>query len=370
MKKSFNQILVSISEDRDRKISAKLPSWAGRDGLEYPSSLCLEQCSSEPAAAYKAGLIRMAEGQDISLADLTGGLGVDSLAFSKVCSHVIYNEIDPKLAAAAGRNFTILGAGNIRVSNSDAEDLLQNEWHTDWIFLDPARRDAAGKKVFLLENCSPNVLALMPSLWEHADRIMLKLSPMADITMLGERLGNNLKEIHVVGIDGECKELLCILTREKYGDFRTVAVEIKDGETNTVTFQTKENIGPSGIPVAGDILFEPSATLMKSGFADTYCLSKGYGKFDRFTQLYSRPGASDFESFGKTFRVIETIGLSGSGIKAAGKKYPEADVTAKNIRISSEELKKRLGTRSGNGIHIFGASISGEKMLIVCKRIL
>ncbi len=369
VKKSFAQILGTIENDRNRKIKAKLPSWAETEGLEYPSSLSLEQCSSEATALYKAGIIRGKSGSGVSLFDLTGGLGVDSLAFSEVCDRVTYNEINPVLAAAAEKNFATMGARNIRVRNTDSSDLLEQEWHSDWIYIDPARRDAAGKKVFLLEDCSPNVLELMPELWNHTDRIMLKLSPMADITMIAGRLGGCLDEVHVVGSGGECKELLCLLSRTARTAFSTTVAELSGGVAAIETFTEKETIGLSGIPASGDTVFEPSAALMKSGYADTYCKSLSFGKLDGFTHLYSKTGSAGKCGFGKAFSVVETVDFNGANIRSTGRKYPEADVSAKNIPVGSEELRKRLGTRSGNGLHIFGASVCGEKKLIVCRRI-
>lgn len=369
MKKSFAQILGTIENDRDRKIATKLPSWSAAGGLDYPSSLSLEQCSSETTAQYKAGIIKEKSGAGVSLVDLTGGLGVDSLAFSRVCGKVTYNEINPTLAAAAVKNFAIMGAGNIRVLNMDSSDLLKKEWHSDWIFLDPARRDAAGKKVFLLEDCSPNVLELMPDLWRHTDRIMLKLSPMADITMISGRLGGCLEELHVTGSGGECKELLCLLSKAGRAVYSTTVAELCGDTAVKETFTAKEAIGLSGIPAPGDTLFEPSAALMKSGYADTFCKARSFGKLDSFTHLYSKLGTAGECGFGKVFSVIETVDFNGANIRSTGRKFPEADVSAKNIPISSEELRKRMGTHSGNGLHIFGASVSGERKLIVCRRI-
>ena len=228
MKRSFADILQGLDSDRAQKVARKLPAWAAVDGLEIPSALSLEQCSSSATAAYKASLAGQAvstsgfaaalpdpiEPCPIStILDLTGGLGVDSFAFSQVAERVVYFERNAELAAAAGRNFARLGAGNIEVRCEEVTPETELP-EADLIYADPARRDAAGRKVFLLEDCTPDILTLLPLLLRKAPAVLVKLSPMADLAMLAERLGPALREIHVVECDGEVKELLCLLLRD------------------------------------------------------------------------------------------------------------------------------------------------------------
>jgi hypothetical protein len=224
MKRSFADILQGLDSDRAQKVARKLPAWAAVDGLEIPSALSLEQCSSSATAAYKASLAGQAVSTSRSgqlpdpiepcpistILDLTGGLGVDSWAFSQVAERVVYFERNAELAAAAGRNFARLGAGNIEVRCEEVTPETELP-EADLIYADPARRDAAGRKVFLLEDCTPDILTLLPMLLRKAPTVLLKLSPMADLAMLAERLGPTLREIHVVELDGEVKEILCLL---------------------------------------------------------------------------------------------------------------------------------------------------------------
>ncbi len=269
MKRSFADIMAGLDGERAQKVARKLPAWAAVDGLEIPSALSLEQCSSSATALYKAHLAGQAaaaarSGQlppetsgcagplpsddgpleglatgapentpifgvvmprvarfpgavpaSVPLAtilDLTGGLGVDSWALSQVAERVVYFERNEELAAAAGRNFQRLGAGNIDVRCETVTPQTELP-EADLIYADPARRDAAGRKVFLLEDCTPDILTLLPIMLRKAPAVLLKLSPMADLAMLAERLGPKLREIHVVECDGEVKELLCLLFR-------------------------------------------------------------------------------------------------------------------------------------------------------------
>ncbi len=435
-------LAVNTIEGR-RRLRKKLPEWVARTGLVYPSSLCAEQCSSSDTARYKASIVQrifneyvgtvasmvgdpcrttgsaadkdgltiknqsvtstssvtgkagsvtegtraMTEPKRGKVADLTGGLGVDSWAFSEVAEEVLYNEMNPALAAAARHNFKALGVTNIFIKNSEAtSDSLKDifgDFRPDVIFLDPARRDSAGKKVFLLEDCSPDVLKILPELFGISRFVLLKLSPMADITMAVERLdrtyeeylekasgkgwnGQWVREVHVVASGGECKELLILLDGEWNEGYSLTCRE--DGKT--LTFKPEETTkAKAGYPDStfARIIFEPGKSLTKAGVFNAICERFGLVKLARFTHLYtiSEP-LSDSESeqrtaplkdFGKVFYVKEILPLNKSSMKDVGKRYPHSEVSAKNIPMSSDELRTRLKVKSGDDAHIFGVRI-------------
>ena len=428
-------LAVNTIEGR-RRLRKKLPEWVARTELVYPSSLCAEQCSSSDTARYKASIVQrifneyvgtvasmvgdpcrttgsatkgtesvpdknspttrnqsVTELAEVTIpsrgkvADLTGGLGVDSWAFSEVAEEVLYNEMNPALAAAARHNFKALGVTNIFIRNSEAtSDSLKDifgDFRPDVIFLDPARRDSAGKKVFLLEDCSPDVLKILPELFGISRFVLLKLSPMADITMAVERLdrtyeeylekasgkgwnGQWVREVHVVASGGECKELLILLDGEWNEGYSLNCRE--DGKT--LTFKPEEiTKAKAGYPDStfARIIFEPGKSLTKAGVSNAICERFGLVKLARFTHLYtiSEP-LSDSESeqrtaplkdFGKVFYVKEILPLNKSSMKDVGKRYPHSEVSAKNIPMSSDELRTRLKVKSGDDAHIFGVRI-------------
>lgn len=430
-------LAVNTIEGR-RRLRKKLPEWVACTGLVYPSSLCAEQCSSSDTARYKASIVQrifneyvgavasmvgdpcrttgsatkgtesvpdknspttrnqsVTEPAEVTIgtrktgriADLTGGLGVDSWAFSEVAEEVLYNEMNPALAAAARHNFKALGVTNIFINNSEAtSDSLKDifgDFRPDVIFLDPARRDSAGKKVFLLEDCSPDVLKILPELFGISRFVLLKLSPMADITMAVERLdrtyeeylekasgkgwnGQWVREVHVVASGGECKELLILLDGEWNEGYSLTCRE--DGKT--LTFKPEEiTKAKAGYPDStfARIIFEPGKSLTKAGVSNAICERFGLVKLARFTHLYtiSEP-LSDSESeqrtaplkdFGKVFYVKEILPLNKSSMKDVGKRYPHSEVSAKNIPMSSDELRTRLKVKSGDDAHIFGVRI-------------
>ena len=428
-------LAVNTIEGR-RRLRKKLPEWVARTELVYPSSLCAEQCSSSDTARYKASIVQrifneyvgtvasmvgdpcrttgsatkgtesvpdknspttrnqsVTELAEVTIpsrgkvADLTGGLGVDSWAFSEVAEEVLYNEMNPALAAAARHNFKALGVTNIFIRNSEAtSDSLKDifgDFRPDVIFLDPARRDSAGKKVFLLEDCSPDVLKILPELFGISRFVLLKLSPMADITMAVERLdrtyeeylekasgkgwnGQWVREVHVVASGGECKELLILLDGEWNEGYSLTCRE--DGKT--LTFKPEEiTKAKASYPDStfARIIFEPGKSLTKAGVSNAICERFGLVKLARFTHLYtiSEP-LSDSESeqrtaplkdFGKVFYVKEILPLNKSSMKDVGKRYPHSEVSAKNIPMSSDELRTRLKVKSGDDAHIFGVRI-------------
>jgi len=383
MKRSFADILQGLDSDRAAKVARKLPEWAAV-GAEIPSALALEQCSSSATALYKARQAATAifasrggeptandAGQAATAAklrasrypsqpggwappaheaaggygfaaalpapvnlgrvlDLTGGLGVDSWALSQVAERVVYFERDAELAAAAERNFARLGAANVEVrcETVTPESELPE---ADLIYADPARRNAAGRKVFLLEDCTPDILTLLPMLLRKAPAVLLKLSPMADLAMLADRLGSALREIHVVEFDGEVKELLCLLVRDaapaepdivvarlsglaavpanlrfahpsQPGGWAPPVYEATGGhgfaETlpepdNTFCFRISEERTAEVLYAAevrpGDVLLEPCSALLKAGAFRLPCARWGLQKLAPSTHLYLLP---------------------------------------------------------------------------------
>ena len=236
-----------------RKLRTKVPEWYAVPSLVYPFRLSGEQCSSSETARYKA----MVCGSSLRIADLTGGMGVDAWAFAKVAEEVLYNEMQVELVRATELNFRELGVENVRFRNGRVEpgkvaEVLDG-FRPDVIFLDPARRAEDGRKVFLIEECQPDVLGLLPELFEACRYVLLKLSPMADITMACKRLGTHVKEVHVVAAGGECKELLFLLDREWSGAPATFIVEGgavmgipghagNDGPSHVIPREAKESV--------------------------------------------------------------------------------------------------------------------------------
>lgn len=395
-----------------RKLRSKVPEWYAVPSLRYPLRISGEQCSSAETARYKAavavGTSRNEELAQNSLrenprvmalrekgqkfvtrdsfcvADLTGGLGVDAWAFAQVASEVLYNEMQPELADAARQNFAALGLTNVQVScrelvPGNVSEVL-GDFRPDVIFLDPARRSADGRKVFRLEDCQPDVLQLLPELLAACPRLLLKLSPMADITLVCKQLGC-VHDVHVVVADGECKELLLLLERNCDGPY---GVTVYENGSSLQVDQVQAGSGPGpgdvmlalsggeGTEDAGitPILFEPGKALLKAGAFGLPC-RYGLEKLGRHTHLYVGEAVPEaLRPFGKCFRVLESAPLDKRSLKDIGTRYPRADVTARNIPLTSDQLRKKLSVADGGPVHIFGVRIDAlsANYLLVCSQ--
>ena len=374
-RKSFADIVRETEGDLRQRLQAKVPEWtAVLPELSLPARLNVEQCSSSAAARYKASVAQRITGPAGRIADLTGGLGVDAWAFSQDAAEVLYNEMDPALCEAVRQNFARLGVRNVLFRNAEVRPGsvagILDGFQPDLIYLDPARRSSVGRKVFLLEDCSPDLAALQDELLAACSRLLVKLSPMADISLLRRSL-KGISALHVVAVDGECKELLLCMEASGKADFRLTVSELRDGAATSLSFGEEElkEVCPgleADTGLAGAWLFEPGAALMKSGCHPAACRRAGLRKLAPSTHLYLADApAPELASFGRFRQVLEVLPLDKRAMAEAGRRYPQADVSARNIPMTSEALRRRLGVRSGGGIHIYGATLGSRRILII-----
>ena len=392
-------LAVNCIESR-RKLKNKIKEWYDNPSLIFPAKLSAEQCSSSATGFYKASL---AGNIGKRIADLTGGLGVDSWFFSKVADKVLYNEMQTRLCDAAKHNFASLGAGNIEISNHAVGNgpdeaspaVLLSGFAPDLVFMDPARRGEGGKKVFLIEECTPDVLTLKDEIFGICRHMLIKLSPMADITMACSRLGRTCREVHVVATGGECKELLIWMDREWDAEYTVHAVELPHeypsscpsgdsscptpiGHLVEFTFLPSEEqtaVQHASYPHATghpEYIFEPGKALMKAGAFNLISTRFSVAKLGKSTHYYTFDGddtAETLKSLGKVYRIMTWEPLDKRSIKAAGKAFPKAEVTARNIPMDTDTLRKKLGITSGDDAHIFG--LKSDKLgnlLLCCQR--
>ena len=380
-------IAVNCIESR-LKLKCKVREWYENPRLIFPLKLSAEQCSSSLTGQYKAELAEKIAGvSEWKLADLTGGLGVDSWFFSKKASQVLYCEMQKPLCDAAQHNFAVLEAGNIEICNcmvSPETFSVISEFNPDIIYLDPARRGEGGRKVFLLEDCTPDILTLKDDLFRFSRHILLKLSPMADITMVCERLEGCCREVHIVGAGGECKELLVWMDREWAGDYSITAVELTgsedEGKYEVAGFSFSPSEERSSAPlIAGKDeigtathLFEPGKALMKAGAYNLLSTKYGLKKLGRSTHYYivsDQDSLAAIWKMGKVFRILRCESLDKRSIKQIAAEYPKAEVTARNLQMDTDTLRKKLGTKSSDHFHIFGLkSDTAGNLLLVASR--
>ena len=332
-------------EGRERTAD-KLPTFASIPDWWYPVRLSCEQCSSELTAKYKASLV---SGE--TMVDLTGGYGVDTYFISEQFAHTDYVEQNAELCRIATHNFA---NKPITIHNTSAEDFLASAGQYDLIFIDPARRDSHGGKVFRLEDCTPNVVELLPTLLAHGKRLMIKLSPMLDLTQAVTSLSQVCWDIFVVAIKNEVKEVL--LLSGGTGQITAIDLDKKD-QAFVFTKEEEQNCQMvNGKCENGKWLYEPNAAILKSGAYKLVAQRFGLHKLDVNTHLYGSD--SLVENFpGRVWKVVEKQDLK------------QANVLCRNYPLTPEQLKKKMHLKDGGTAYVIGCRVAGKPTLFFAERI-
>jgi hypothetical protein len=325
----------------------KLPGFAAIEDWWYPVRLSCEQCSSELAARYKASLV---SGE--KMVDLTGGYGVDTYFLSEQFEHTDYVEQNAELCRIAAHNFA---NKPITIHNHTAEEFLKTAGQYDLIYLDPARRDSHGGKVFRLEDCTPNVVELLPTLLAHGKRILLKLSPMLDLTQAITCLSQVNWDIYVVAIKNEVKEVLIL----SGGSGQITAIDL-DKKDQAFVFTKEEErdclLTNGDATLNGGLLYEPNAAILKAGAYKLIAQRYGLSKLDVNTHLYV--SETFIENFpGRVWKIIEKQDLK------------QANVLTRNYPLTPEQLKKKLHLRDGGTTFVIGCRVNGKPTLFYAERV-
>lgn len=344
----------------------KLPSWAKLEGITYPMRLSLEQCSSEETALYKQQLVKrlLPEGRK-NMADLTGGFGIDFSFLAQVFNKADYVEHNEELCRIAQHNFPLLGLKDFRVLLTKGESFIDEMGDYSLIYLDPSRRDAIGRKMVALRDCSPDIEALQDKLLSHAPLVVVKLSPMLDIQDAIRRLPN-VSEVHVVSVDGECKEVLVVLSREKEKERVTCHCINIARKTQTFITDTKK-VEPIIAPCPERYLYEPNASILKAGVQDALCKAYNIKKLHPFSHLFT---SSHFiEDFpGRAFVIEDYCGFGKKDQKRLLEGLSQGNLTIRNFPSTVAELRKRLKLREGGDHYLFATTLSdGSHALLRCR---
>ena len=340
-------------------VRTKVPSWADTPGLLYPPHLSMEQCSSEPTARLKAQLV---EGD--SLTDLTGGLGVDFAFMAAGMKIATYVERDAHLCELARHNLPLLGLPEALVVQADAAEHLRHMQHVDTIYLDPARRNQAGNRVYGLSDCTPDVTQLAPTLLAKATTVIVKLSPMLDLQQALRQLPC-VRQALIVAVRGECKELLLIMRQGHNGN--VVVQCINDGQTFTYTMGESCQPAPlwdETLPPGGLWLCEPNAAIMKAGCHNLLAMRLGLQVIghDSHLMVATRP-VSDFP--GRSFIVEGISTMNKRQLRALLDGITHANVAVRNFPLRAPELARRLKVKDGGDTYLFGTTTATGKHIII-----
>ena len=344
----------------------KLPSWAALDGILYPPHLNMEQCSSEQTARYKARICS-SHPSSKTLVDLTGGFGVDFAFMSEAFDEATYVERNSELFAISSANMKIL-APKAKCLNEDGLEVLHRLDHVSMIFMDPARRDNHGARTYGISDCTPNVLEIKDELLQKADVVMLKLSPMLDwhkaISDLGEQY---IKEVHIVSVQNECKELLIVMQQQPAEPPTVYCVN-----DDSVFSYHPSSISSNHISHHSSLiyLYEPNASIMKAGcFAEIEQAFEVSQLAPNSHLFASDQVIADFP--GRKFRISAVTSMNKQELKQALKDIRQANIAIRNFPMSVADLRKRLKLSEGGNDYIFATTLAeGEKkVLIICQHL-
>lgn len=354
----------------------KLPKWAACDGVIFPPHLSMEQCSSEPTAQYKLNLAMewaSRVGHASRMTDLTGGFGVDFSFTSCAFAAATYVERNEQLCHIVEHNLPLLGLNNVTVVCADAVEYLSTVEPQTMLFLDPARRDEHGAKTVMLADCTPDVVQLLPQLLEKSRFTMLKLSPMLDWHKAVDDLQGAVREVHIVSVGGECKELLLVLSTVVESELKVYCADLSTASGSSSLFVYTPG---SSAPVANStfniqhstFLHEPNASIMKAGCFDELAAAYGVSPVSRNSHLFlSDEPIEDFP--GRSFVVERVTTMNKGELRKTLAGIEKANIATRNFPLTVAELRKRLKIKDGGDVYIFATTTAeGEHLLLISRK--
>ena len=381
-----------------QKAKEKLPEWYATEGILYPKKVSMEQCSSSQTAEYKASLVK-----GDSFADFSGGFGVDTAAFAKKFTKGYYVEPQEELCEIFQHNCKVLDISNVEIINGTLEDNLAAVTQVDMIYLDPSRRDTHGRRVVSLTDCTPNLLEWKTALLERCNILMVKMSPMIDIFQTLRDLPETYA-VHVVAVEGECKEVVFLLKTEnetvngtrrdapwhvsttgmnehKISTTGTIerdiprtnptiiAIDINKTTTRVeTTLQTERTTPPRIATELGTYLYEPNTAVMKAGIFNALSQQFQISKLAKNTNLFTADELhEDFP--GRVFRIEAVHEFHPRKTAKALSHLASASIAVRNFPLSAEELRKTLKIKDGNACYLFGCTLwDGKKIILQTQK--
>jgi len=344
-----------------KKCKNKLPTWFNSENIYYPNKLNIEQTSSEITAQYKSKLI-----SGNSIIDITGGFGVDSYYFSKHFKSVVHCEINEKLSQIVKHNYKQLNAININTQNVDGiENIRTTNNLLDWIYADPSRRHETKRKVFFLKDCLPNIPEHLKMLFEHSNSIMIKTSPLLDISIgIGEL--KFVKTIHIIAVNNEVKELLWVLEKNFNEDISINTVNIKNNEQENFNFKLIDEQNAEvkySLPLT--YLYEPNSAILKAGAFKNISKQFNISKLHQHSHLYTSDELVDFP--GRTFSIDKIIQYNKKNLKDL--KSIKANISTRNFPETVNTIKKKFNIQDGGDLYVFFTiNLDNEKIVIITSK--
>ena len=350
----INQIIAK------KKAKDKLPTWFSAKNILYPAKISIEQTSSEITAKYKASLI---DGEKII--DLTGGFGVDDYYFAQKFKEVFHCEMNQELSKIVSHNYSVLNQNNITCLQGDSLALLkQLNTSFDWIYIDPSRRSDHKGKVFLLNDCLPNVPELLKDYFNYSHNILVKTAPILDLTSgLNELIF--VKTIHIVALKNEIKELLWEIEKGYTDEIQISSVNIENDSINYFeSIYRKEYIVSYSMPKK--YLYEPNSAIMKSGNMDAISSFYKIDKLHQHSHLFTSDKILDFQ--GRSFQINDILPFQKEYMKQF--QNQKMNCTTRNFPLTVEEIKKKFKIKDGGTIFaFFTTNLNNEKIVLICTKL-
>lgn len=356
---------VSIQEIAEQILAKnncekKLPTWFNAENIYYPNKLNIEQTSSEFTANYKSDLV---SGE--TFIDITGGFGVDAYFFSQKVSKITHCEITEDLSTMVSHNFKQLNIKNITTYLGDGIEFLEKSKEKfDWIYADPSRRNDAKEKVFLLEDCLPNIPENLDLLFQKTDHILLKVSPILDLKSAINEL-NYVKEIHVVAVENEVKELLFLLKKNYIKSIEVKTINIAKTYTQKFNFNLGENINAT-FSEPKKYLFEPNTAILKAGAFQQISAHLKIDKLHQHSHLYTSDKLVDFP--GRRFEIKQCISYNKKQLLqlVPSKK---ANITTRNFPETVAQIRKKTGLKDGGNQYLFFTTdVNNKHLVLICEK--
>ena len=301
------------------------------------------------------------------MTDLTGGFGVDFSFTSCAFASATYVERNAQLCHMVEHNLPLLGIDNAKVVCADAVDYLSTLDMQTMIFLDPARRDQHGAKTVMLADCTPDVVQLLPQLLKKSRFTMLKLSPMLDWHKAVEDLQGTVREVHIVSVGGECKELLLVLSEEIESELKVFCADLEAGGDSLFVYTPSSSCPAPNSTFNiqhSTFLFEPNASIMKAGCFDELAAAYGVSPVSRNSHLFL--SAEPVDGFpGRSFSIERVTTLNKRELRQALAGIEKANIATRNFPLSVAELRKRLKLKDGGDVYIFATTTAEDEHLLL-----
>lgn len=350
-----NEIVEQI--EAKKRSEKKLPTWFNTQNIYFPNKLNIEQTSSEIAAKYKSELI-----SGNSIMDLTGGFGIDCYYFSKIFKIVQHCEINENLSKIVKHNSKQLDIQNINTVNTDGIEYLKTSKIVyDWIYIDPSRRHDSKGKVFFLKDCLPNVPEHLDLLFKKSNNILIKTSPLLDLSIGISEL-KYVKTIHIVSINNEVKELLWVIENGFKEAIKIETANIKKNNIERFSFyfeDEKQSDSNYNLPLS--YLFEPNTSILKAGGFNSIPKQLPVFKLHKHSHLYTSNELIDFP--GRSFKIEKTIPYNKKEFKKLGIK--KANVTTRNFPESVQNIRKKFNIKDGGTNYLFFTTDLNNNKIII-----